>query len=135
MPRKKAPEKEILQYGTPHINVRTKDPQLLKQYAEYMEAMLVTPGWAILEAVLRENIVILGDQIISKCDSGGNPLQDADVDLLRIQHAQIKQLLDKPRQLINSYSKKKTVSTLPEYDVYRAVPEGVVRASSLTDTT
>lgn len=140
MPRKKTttPEPiktEILQYSVPSFNLRTNDPEQLKQYAAYLESMLITPGWALLEKILNENLVTIGEQIIAKADNAGEELTEENVNLLRVQYAQIKQLLAMPKELVHSFATPKRKEEMPEYDAYKSVSDYSPRASTLADTT
>lgn len=113
-------------------------PARLKEYAAYLEQMIVTPGWKLMEAVLNANIEVLGEQIISKADVAGTQLTDADVELLRVQHAQIKQLLKKPSVLIAQYKGDNRPSTMAEYDPYSKrgqKSEFVNNAQTMSNTT
>lgn len=134
---KKTTTKEpmILQYSEMYVDLATRDPKKMKEYAEYVAAMLQSPGWLIMSKILEENAKVLETQIIAKVDEEGNPITEDEVDLIRVHHAQIKQLLNKPRELVRHFSGDKKVAHTPEMDVYKTIQEGGVYASTLTDTT
>lgn len=113
-------------------------PTRLREYASYLEAMVLSPGWKLMEAVLNANLAVLAEQIINKSEIDGTLLTDADVELLRVQHAQIKQLLKKPQMLIDQYGGKNKPSVMAEYDPYGkpgVKSEFVNNAKTMSNTT
>lgn len=113
-------------------------PTRLREYASYLEAMVISPGWKLMEAVLNANLGVLAEQIINKAEVDGTVLTDSDVELLRVQHAQIKQLLKKPQILIDQYGGKLKPSTMQEYDPYSKPGEKsefINNARSMSNTT
>lgn len=125
----------ILEYSDVHVDLHTRDKKKMKEYAQFVAAMLQSPGWLIMRKILEENAKVLETQIIAKVDVEGNEMTEQDVDIVRVQYAQIKQLIDKPRQLVEQFDQKTKVAMTPELDVYKAISEGGVYSSTLSDTT
>lgn len=101
------------------IDLTKMDRETMKSYAAHLEVMLASAGWKLLETVLKANLEVLTEQIVSKVNTGGEPLTDADVEILRVQYAQIRQLLDKPRTLITQFHGKPNIGHTAEYDPYQ----------------
>lgn len=103
------------------FDLTRKDKDGYKAYATYLEQLLVSPGWKLLEQVLTANLTVLEQQIIGKSGAEGTPLTESQVDELRVQYAQIKQLLVRPAALIREYKKLSGAGSVPSefnYDPY-----------------
>jgi len=109
----------------------------LEGYAFYLKEMLNSGGWKLMEQVLEGNMALLEQQIIAKRDLEGNDLTEDGVDLLRVQHAQIVQLIRTPRDLIKKYGKKEDAKGVVEYDPYskKGKDSAVVNAGVMSNTT
>lgn len=112
--------------------------ETLESYAYYLKEMLNSAGWKLMEQVLEGNMAILEKQIVSKRDiETGMELTEDQVDLLRVQHAQIVQLMNTPRKLIKQYGKPEDVKAVAEYDPYsfKGKDSDVLNASVMSNTT
>ena len=118
------------------FNLTNVSGETLKAYCLYLEQMLVSPGWKLMEHVLEGNMALLERQIVTKREAlTARILSDAEVDKLRDQHQIVEELLQKPKQLIEKYGEKKAGIPAPEYDPYQSVPEGTERVETLSNTT
>lgn len=99
----------------------------------HLEQLKVSVGWKILEQVMGDNLQVLAQQIVDKVDLNGQPLTDEQVDELRIQHNQIKQLKGMPDILIATFTPQEGKPD-PQYDPYsgEGIPTNVL---SMSDTT
>lgn len=107
----------------------------LESYAGYLKSMVLSGGWKLMEQVLEGNMSLLEKQIVSKKDFETSALlTEADVDLLRVQHAQIVQLMNIPAKLIKQYGKPEDVAGVAEYDPYstKAKDSTVINASVMS---
>jgi len=94
-------------------------------------------GWKILEQVMDDNLQVLASQIVDKVKSDGTVLTDAEVDELRIQHAQIKQLKAMPDVLIEQFKPREAGQEI-QYDPYSGMGIGASVLSeeeTVSDTT
>lgn len=113
-------------------------PETLESYAFYLKEMLNSGGWKLMEQVLEGNMSLLEKQIVSKRDIETSiELDEEAVDLLRVQHAQIVQLINTPRKLIKQYGKPEDVAAVAEYDPYsfKGKDSSVLNACVMSDTT
>lgn len=125
----------ILEYGQPKFNLMTRDPKVRENYAVYVANMLESTGWQIMKQIMEDNLKQLEEQIVSKIDEEGKMMEEEEVDLIRVQYAQIKQLLVKPQQLIDAFSGQPKIGIMPELDAYAKSKEGQQYAGTLSDDT
>ena len=121
------------------FEINSLSDEQLKQFVAHLKSMVAGAGWLFLEAVLKGNLNILEKQIVTKVDAvTGKNLSDEEVDLLRVQHAQIVQLLNTPHKIIKEHTKDKESVPVMEFDPYPMLggssPESVLNAESM-DTT
>jgi hypothetical protein len=113
--------------------------ETLEGYASFLKAMIASAGWKLMEQVLEGNKSVLEKQIVLKTDGySGTVLSNEEIDELRIQHAQISQLLRMPHSLIKQYSQDEQPKAGIEYDPYSSSTgseELVVNAAVMSDTT
>lgn len=112
-------------------------PVTLEGYAFYLKEMLNSGGWKLMEQVLEGNMALLERQIIAKRELEGKELSEEEVDLLRVQHAQIVQLIKTPSELIKKYGKPEDAKGITEYDPYskKGKDSSVINAGVLSDMT
>ena len=141
MPRKKketkkeeAVEVKKMDLSKP-FNLAEMSEAEARNAAGHLQTMLVSAGWRFLEAILTENKAVLEKQIVEKKGLTGEVLTDKEVDDLRIQHAQIDQMLKKPKEIVAKFLKTEEPKPETSYDPYdfgTKTPELVVDASTLT---
>jgi hypothetical protein len=81
-----------------------------------IESLKQNAGWHFLVQVFNENIKVLSEQIISKQDEYGKPLNDAQIDELRMKYSYLKELLEKPDSFVKTLSR--TDEGTPNLDPY-----------------
>lgn len=133
--KKKATKKkevEKLDLSKP-LDVENASKAQRKDYAAFLEQLKVTAGWKILERVMDDNLQIIANQIVEKQGVDGRKLEDIEVDELRIQYNQIKQLKGLPDQLIEQFLPEEDQPEV-QYDPYSATGLGS-NVLSMSDTT
>lgn len=118
------------------IDLSDVSRETLLNRAVWLEQMMLTQGWQLMEAIMAENIKRLEGQIITKSD-GMTKFSEAEVDELRMQHAQMTQLLEKPAQLVAQFRGEQKIGATSDYDPYQSsTDKGVererVQAGTLT---
>jgi len=119
MPKKKATKKEEvkkLDLSKP-LDIENASFEQRRDYAAFLEQLKVTAGWKILERTMDDNLQVIANQIVEKVSATGQPLEDKEVDELRIQYNQIKQLKQLPDALIDRFLPKETTPEM-QYDPY-----------------
>lgn len=113
--------------------------ETLEGYVFYLKEMLNSGGWKFMSQVLDGNKSLLEQQIVTKQDfETKTPLTDEQVDVLRMQHAQIVQLAEMPKRLIKQYEKPEDAQGEIEYDPYSNTgvkDKDVISAGVMSDTT
>ena len=116
------------------VNMETR-----RQYAHYLREMVLSAGWKLMSQILEGNLSVLEKTIVLKVNTEtGERLEEKDLDELRVQHAQITQLLLKPHELIKQFAGKEAAPVVSDYDPYShgfkadTTREG---AGSLSDST
>ena len=110
-----------------------------KQYAHYLKELLASAGWKLMKQILEGNLAIIEKTIVTKIDVVRSvTLEEKELDELRVQHAQITQLLEKPHELIRQFEGEERRPVTSDYDPYRhgVLPDKSREgAGSLKDTT
>lgn len=89
-------------------------------YAELLEQMTMTAGWKLMVQILEGNLSIIEKAVLTKRDPvTAKTMTEAEVDELRMQHAQIDQLLNKPAELISKFRAEKNIGETGSYDPYQ----------------
>lgn len=105
----------------------------LEEYAVFVEQLKVSAGWQILKQTMEDNLKVIAKQIVEKVGLNGEVLSDEDVDLLRVQHRQIEQLVGLPDMIISKF-KPESGGSFVQYDPYSG--EGIqASVLSMSDTT
>lgn len=94
-----------------------KDVQENTKIIIALESLKGNAGWQFLTQVLKKNIEVLTNQIISKRDGDGE-LKEETVDLLRDKHAYLTELLDKPDMFIKKLQGGALDKQLDDLDPY-----------------
>lgn len=137
MPKKATKTKEtpiVLDLSKP-FDLSDVRKETLATYAGYLASMVTGSGWKLLEQILKENLVVIEQQIITKASIEGGALDEKSVDELRVQHAQIKQLLKTPYDLIKKFGKQPGQQPQMEFDPYSRSgmkDEFIINASTMT---
>jgi len=129
---KKKAEVQKLDLSKP-LDIQNATTQQRKDYAAFLEQLKVSAGWKILERTMDDNLQIIATQIVDKVGTDGQKLEDTEVDELRIQYNQIKQLKEMPDVLIDRFLPKESEPE-QQYDPYSSngLPSNVL---SMSDTT
>jgi len=113
--------------------------ETLEGYVFYLKEMLNSGGWKFMSQVLDGNKSLLEQQIVTKQNfETKTSLTDEEVDDLRMQHAQIVQLSEMPKKLIEQYQKPEEAQGEIEYDPYSNTgvkDKDVISAGVMSDTT
>ena len=136
MPKKKATkEVQKIDLSKP-LDIENASISQRKDYAAFLEQLKVTAGWKILERTMDDNLQVIANQIVDKLSAHGQPLDDKEVDELRIQYNQIKQLKKLPDTLIDRFLPKESTPEM-QYDPYSSVglQANVLRMNDMSDST
>ena len=89
------------------------------QYAQYLKDLTASAGWKLMKQILEGNLSIIEKTIVTKVDVvRGVTLEEKELDELRVQHAQITQLLEKPFDLIKQFEGEERRPVTSDYDPY-----------------
>jgi hypothetical protein len=90
------------------------------RHAELLEHMTLTAGWQLMKQILEGNLSVIEKAILTKRDPvTGAVMTEAETDQLRMQHAQIDQLIRKPEELIKLFRAEQKVGATGSYDPYQ----------------
>jgi len=113
--------------------------ETLEGYIFYLKEMLNSGGWKFMSQVLDGNKALLEQQIVTKQNfETKTSLTDEEVDDLRMQHAQIVQLSEMPKRLIEQYQKPEEAQGEIQYDPYSKTgvkDKDLISAGVMSDTT
>lgn len=87
------------------FDLHSKDPRENTKIIVALESLKTNHGWHFLTQVFQENINFLEKQIIKKQDENGKALSDAQIDELRMKHAYLEELVNKPEYFVKSLSR------------------------------
>lgn len=112
---KKAKKEETKLHVPFDLNVDT--PEKRDNLIAHLVALQGTAGWMIVTRILEGNIAEAERQIIAKESLDGKPLTDSQVDDLRKVRNVMAELINKPKELIDRFSREEGVK-IPKYDPY-----------------
>lgn len=93
-----------------------------------LQSLEVNAGWTFLTQLFEKNKEYLAKSIIDKTDEQGNTLSDAQVDVLRMKHAYLNELLQTPSKWIKRLAREAP----PDDDLdpyHKEIPRGEERKS------
>lgn len=92
--------------------------QQANELVAHMAQLIATSGWLLLKQIMEGNIAVLEEAIIERKDPvSGEILNDAQLDDTRKKRALMKEMINKPEQLMEQF-KPKTGENAPTYDPY-----------------
>lgn len=97
-PTTKKPVKTIVipSQATAPFDLTLENKEENERIAMALQSLKSNSGWIFLVQVFKENMRLLGDQIIKKADLDGKPLTEAQADEARYKHAIFEEVLGKP---------------------------------------
>lgn len=95
-----------------------KSQEQSDELVAYMLEMTATSGWRLLKQIMENNISVLEAAIIDKTDPlSGEQLKEEEVEEARKKRNIMKELIEKPNQLIETFKRQAGIAT-PTYDPY-----------------
>lgn len=104
-----------------NVEFMLETPEQAKEVCAHLAQLETTLGWIYLKKMLKDSMLVIERQIITKKDLASNQiLTDAEVDTLRMSYLAYEELVNKPASLIENITKGNVPSS-PQYDPYASV--------------
>lgn len=116
--KKKQPKKKAASKRVESFDLDIKDARQAEELVAYMMQLQACAGWLLLRQIMVGNIAVLEGMILDRVDpQTGKALTDAELDKVRDKRGIMKEMIEKPQQLIEMF-KKQTGKTIETYDPY-----------------
>lgn len=104
-----------------NVEFMLETPEQAKEVCAHLAQLEVTLGWIYLKKMLKDSMLVIERQIITKKDLGtGLMLTDEEIDTLRMSYLAYEELINKPASLIENITKG-NIPTAPQYDPYASI--------------
>lgn len=104
-----------------NVEFMLETPEQAKEVCAHLAQLETTMGWIYLKKMLRDSMLVIERQIITKKDiDSGRRLTDEEVDILRSSYLAYEELVNKPASLIENITNG-NIPTSPQYDPYASV--------------
>lgn len=115
---KKPKTKKKLTKRVESFDLDIKDARQAEELVAYMMQLQASAGWLLLKQIMVGNIAVLESMILDRVDpQTGKPLTEDELDKVRDKRGIMKEMIEKPQQLIEMF-KKQTGQTVETYDPY-----------------